>query len=153
MNTAQGNLSDGSKPVTTSQPVAGGITAPSGVGKEGETHPAPKEVVQEVVNEIELPKEVSDAGVEKKGDVIVELPPDVKRLGVTQTGPTAPLVASTPSLQVSLPISDNQVVVGLHAQVTSALRWLALWCVKKLAKAHLALKVIHGKIVRVPEKI
>lgn len=153
MNTAQGNLTDGSKPVTASQPVSGSFTAPSPVGKEGETLSVPKEAVQEVVSEIELTKEVVDAGVEKQGDVIVELPPDVKKLGVIQTGSTTPLVTSTPTVQVSLPISDNQVVVGLHAQVTSALRWLALWCVKKLAKAHLALKVIHGKIVRVPQKL
>ena len=160
MNTAQGKTG-GSKPVNIAQPVS--VIQPvtstqsksvyrpvsSPLGKEGETPPAAKETAQEVVSEIELNHEVKEAGVEKRGEVIVELPPDVKKLGVTQTGATTPLSAVTSVAQVSIPITDSQVVVGLHAKVTSSLAWLAQWCIKKLKKAHVVLKIIHGKIVRV----
>lgn len=139
MNTAQDKAVGGTK----IQP------APSPVGKEGEALPAAIETVQEVVSEIELNREVKEAGVEKRGEVVVELPPDVKKLGVTQTGPATTITTMTTVAQVSIPITDSQVVVGLHAKVTSSLAWLANWCIKKFKKAHVALKIIHGKIVRV----
>lgn len=105
------------------------------------------EGVSEITSEVQLSKEVEKAGVEVVKDTI-ELPPDVKKLGVTTSGPSAP-VTTTVLPQVPLPISDQQVVTGLHAQILSSLRWLAVWCVKKLKKAHITLKQIHGKIVRV----
>ena len=81
----------------------------------------------------------------------IELPPDVKKLGVTHTGPSVPITPVTTTVlpSVALPISDNQVVAGLHAQVVSALRWLAEWCMRRLKKAHIALKEAHGKVMRV----
>lgn len=125
------------------------VSVTTGVGKEGspvkvESH----ETVSEVTTEVEIPTEVEKAGVVSFKETI-ELPLDVKNLGVTQTGASAPL-QSTPALpRVDLPISDNQVVVGLHTSIGNAVRWLATWCIKKLKKAHIALKVIHGKIIRV----
>lgn len=106
------------------------------------------ETVAEISTEIEVPEEVEKAGVKRIGETI-ELPPDVKKLGVTHAGVSVPVgsVAALPA--VALPISDQQVVTGLHAQVLSALRWLSVWCIKKLKKAHVALKVIHGKVMRV----
>lgn len=105
------------------------------------------ETVQAVAAEVELPKEVEQAGVTILRDTI-ELPPDVKRLGVTHAGQTTPSsVTALPA--VVLPISDPQVVAGLHQHVSNALRWLAEWCIMRLKKAHVALKIIHGKIIRV----
>lgn len=130
----------------------GGITPLSvatGVGKEG----SPVEVnspdtVSEITSEVEIPSEVEKAGVVSFKETI-ELPPDIRKLGVTQIGASVP-VQNAPLLpQVDLPISDSQVVVGLHAGIGNAFRWLANWCIKKLKKAHVALKVIHGKIIRV----
>lgn len=149
MNTAQDKAAGGTKSAASLQSTSALQPAPSPIGKEGETPTAAKETVQEVVNEIELNHEVKKAGVEKRGEVVVELPPDVKKLGVTQTGATTPISAVTSVTQVSIPITDSQVVAGLHAKVTSSLAWLASWCIKKLKKAHVALKIIHGKIVRV----
>ena len=148
MNTAQGNVMDGSKTSATQTTSVNAVSS-SSVGKEGEVPLVPNEVIGEVSTEVELAKEVSDVGVEKRGEVIAELPPDIKKLGVTQSGPSVPVTVTQSLPQVSLPLSDNQVLVGLHASITSAIRWLALWCIKKLAHAHLVLKVIHGKIVRV----
>lgn len=107
------------------------------------------EAVQEVVKDVEISPEVEKAGITAVNRQSIELPPDVKKLGVTQSGSSTPVATATTVTTVVLPISDQQVVAGLHAQIMSSLRWLAVWCLKKLQKAHVVLKVIHGKIVRV----
>ena len=121
------------------------------IQKEQEPIAVPKtEVIGHKTSEVEIPPEVERAGVTKFSDTI-ELPPDVKKLGVTHTGPSVPITPVTTTVlpSVALPISDNQVVAGLHAQVVSALRWLAEWCMRRLKKAHIALKEAHGKVMRV----
>lgn len=130
-------------------PVSAKVNISSSTGKEHEAlRLSATESVTDISQEAELPREVEKAGVEIIKDTI-ELPPDVKKLGVTQTGPSTPVIISNPLPQVTLPISDQTVVVGLHAQILSSLRWLAIWCIRRLKKAHIALKEIHGKIVRV----
>ncbi len=75
----------------------------------------------------------------------IELPPDLKKMGLQAVSST-----KFPSYQnVKLPISDDKVVNGLHAPITSSLRWLATFAVYILARAHLALKTVHGKVIRV----
>lgn len=121
----------------------------STVGKEQEgAKIASPEVVSDITHEVEVSKEVEKAGVEALKDTI-ELPPDIKKLGVSHAGPTTPVAVSASLPQVTLPISDPQIVAGLHAQIISSLRWLAIWCVRKLKIAHIKLKEIHGKIIRV----
>lgn len=143
-NTSSTNDSD--KTTTVVSSIAG-----SAVGKERELiGQGTTEVVSEISQEVELPKEVEKAGVEALKDTI-ELPPDIKKLGVTPAGPTTPVAITVPLPKVVLPISDQQIVAGLHVQIINSLRWLALWCVRKLKIAHIKLKEIHGKIVRVKE--
>lgn len=93
--------------------------------------------------ELEPIKEVAPY-VEVKKETI-KLPPDLKRIGVQ--------AISTPQFSqlqsVKLPISDDKIITGLHAPVTSSLRWLATLALYLLQMAHLQLKVVHGKIVRV----
>ncbi|MBI2617706.1 hypothetical protein HYW55_06235 [Candidatus Gottesmanbacteria bacterium] len=109
----------------------------------------PPDSVSEVSQEVELPKDVERVGVVKFSEK-VEIPPDVAKLGVTQSGPATPVQTTSQASQVVvLPITDEQVISGLHAQVTSALKWLSVWCLKQLQRAHITLKVIHGKIMRV----
>jgi len=75
----------------------------------------------------------------------IELPPDLKQFGLQPAATT-----QFPAYQnIKLPISDEKVVVGLHAPVTSSLRWLATLAIYLLARVHLGLKVVHGKVVRV----
>ena len=75
----------------------------------------------------------------------IKLPPELKKLGLQEVTTT-----KFPSYQnVKLPLSDEKVVVGSHAPITSSLRWLATLALYLLARAHLGLKVIHGKVVRV----
>lgn len=108
-----------------------------------------QEVIQEVGAEVEIPEEVEKI-VKKVGETM-EIPPDVEKMGVTTVPPAQIVATSTTLPTVTLPISDDKVYQGLHAQITDAVKWLAWWCLKQLKKAHLTLKKIHGKIVRVKE--
>ena len=75
----------------------------------------------------------------------IELPPDLKKMGLQPASST-----QFPSYQnIKLPLSDDKIVAGLHQPITSSLRWLATLLEYILGQAHLALKVIHGKVVRV----
>lgn len=100
--------------------------------------------LEEIHPDIELEPQLTAMGVSKKSETI-ELPADVARMGVTAVGPAQPV---TFAKSAQLPLTDDQIIVGLHAQIISSLRWLAQWCVRQLRKAHVSLKKINGKIVR-----
>ncbi|OGG07891.1 hypothetical protein A3D05_02575 [Candidatus Gottesmanbacteria bacterium RIFCSPHIGHO2_02_FULL_40_24] len=132
------------KPVSPS-PVTP-VSAVTGPGKESESVTVKKDGILEAVgSDIEIEKEVENAGVEKLSGSY-ELPPDVKKLGVSVSNAQSPVFTAA---QVSLPITDDKILEGLKAPLSSAFKWLAVWCIKKLQKAHLVLKSIHGKIIRV----
>jgi hypothetical protein len=76
-----------------------------------------------------------------------EIPEEVEKAGVKHAGSTAP-VGKKPTKQVKLPLTDDEIVKGLHAHVWQSIRWLALWCVRKLKKAHVMVKEVHGRLVR-----
>lgn len=97
--------------------------------------------------EIELPREVASAGV-KVRPTSVSLPTPVTQLGVKPSGPSVPLGTGA---TVVLPLSDEQIAVGLHQSLTSSWRWLAEWCLRRLKQLHLVLKSVHGKFVRVKQ--
>jgi len=98
--------------------------------------------IHEVV-EHEPDKEVQEY-VEHRKDV-VEVSPDLQEIGVTAN--TATSYPSYKSLK--LPISDEKVMVGLKAPISSGLRWLAEFCIFLLKQVHVNLKVAHGKVLRV----
>lgn len=135
------------QPVPSQPPIS-----TTGSGKEGEPGVVvPQEQAQHAGVEVELPKEVMEAGVEQIGGTI-ELPPDIKKLGVTVSDTNAaPPAAVSPLPKVILPISDDQIVSGLHQKITNSILWMAVWCVKQLKKAHIVLKVVHGKVMRVKD--
>jgi len=118
-------------------------------GKETEVVSPKSELMKEVTPEVEIGKEVKAAGVEKIKDTI-ELPPDVKKLGVTPGASQIPV--AIPAATVTLPLSDAKILAGSKAPLTSAFKWLSVWCFKRLKVAHLILKSIHGKIIRVAIK-
>lgn len=75
----------------------------------------------------------------------IDLPPDLKQFGLQPATTT-----QFPSYQnIKLPISDEKIIVGLHAPITSSIRWLATLALYLLQQAHLGLKTIHGKVIRV----
>ncbi len=75
----------------------------------------------------------------------IELPPDLKKLGLQAVSNS-----SFPSYKnIKLPLSDEKIIVGQKAPITSGIRWLATFALYILAQAHLGLKVVHGRVIRV----
>lgn len=144
-NNAQNNsLDDKNKPDSSSR-----ISTPA-IGKETESIPvSSKDKITEINNEVEISHEVADAGVKKTGEDSIELPPDITKLGVTPSGASQAVASTTVQPTVNLPIPDEKVFSGLSTNVSYAVHWLSVWCLRKLKKAHLTLRVFHGKIVRV----
>lgn len=120
------------------------LEAPISKAKEAEPIPsAPEKLQIKEVVEHEPEKEV-EPFIQIKSETI-ELPPDLKKLGLTPVSST-----QFPSYQnIKLPVSDDKIIKGLHSPITTSLRWLATLALYILQQAHLTLKVIHGKAVRV----
>jgi len=98
--------------------------------------------LQEVVEH--EPEETVKPFVQPKAETI-KLPPDLKLLGLQPVSNT-----QFKSYQnVKLPLSDDKVIQGLHAPISSSLRWLATLAVYILRLGHLQLRVVGGKVVRV----
>lgn len=98
--------------------------------------------------EMDLPKELIAAGVKSHPDV-VPVSPSVAQMGVAPAGVNIPVPLITQT--VALPLSDDQIAVGLSQSVESSWRWAAEWCIRRLKQLHIAFKKIGGKIVRVQE--
>jgi len=112
--------------------------------KESEPIPTTKEKyeVKEAVEH--QPEEEVKPFVQVRAETI-ELPPDLKKMGLQPATTT-----QFPSYQnIKLPLSDDKIIAGLHQPITSSLRWLATLAEYILKQAHLVLKVIHGKVIRV----
>ncbi|MCX7955545.1 MAG: hypothetical protein N2593_00315 [Patescibacteria group bacterium] len=115
-----------------------GVSLPKEAEPLGQENIEIKEVVENKVDEEVRPY------VQPTSETI-NLPPDLKKLGIQHVSST-----KFPSYKnIKLPISDEKVVVGLRAPITSSIRWLATLAVYLLAKAHLGLKVVGGKVIRV----
>ena len=69
-------------------------------------------------------------------------------MGVQALGMAQPVTTAT---TVQLPLTDDQILTGLHAQIMTSLKWLAEWCIRQLKKAHVHLKNMGGKVVREKE--
>lgn len=75
----------------------------------------------------------------------IDLPEDLKNMGLQ-----ASTSSDFPSYQnIKLPMSDEKIIAGLHQPVTASVRWLATLMEYLLKQAHLVLKVVNGKVVRV----
>ena len=99
--------------------------------------------IQEVV-EHEPSEEVT--GYVKVHKETIQLPPDLKKIGVQSSQTTSQF----PSYQnVKLPISDDKIVTGLHQPINTSIRWLATLAMYLLRRAHLSLKIIGGKVIRI----
>jgi hypothetical protein len=75
----------------------------------------------------------------------IKLHPDLKKAGLR--------AIDTSSLDkkhlIDLPINDEAIIKGLKSQPTEGLRWLAEKAKLSLLKAHIVLKKIHGRVIRV----
>lgn len=100
-------------------------------------------LIQEVGKEQEISEEVKL--YIKKSNGSMEIPPDLKKFGLTTVSPSNPSIFTS----VKLPISDDKVMQGLSKPVTSSWRWLSELSLFLLHRAKLTLKMVRGKAVRV----
>ncbi len=75
----------------------------------------------------------------------VKVPPELEKKGVTSTGHDM----FNPYKMVKLPISDEDVLSGLHKPITSSWRWLSTLAMYIFNSFHIKLKKVHGKVVRI----
>lgn len=97
-----------------------------------------------------LEVEAQEAGLEMAQPVMQELPPDLTQIGITLAQPSVSGVVAQPSLLIQMPLTDEQIEKGLHEEMKSSWRWLAEECIRRLKIAHILLKQVHGKLVRMP---
>lgn len=117
--------------------VSGGALGVGGKELEPATGDIEQSVLKDVTaKEIELPKEVISAGV-KVQPTTVQLPQNVTNMGVTAVGTS--VVTQAPA--VALPLTDDQIALGLKQSIVSSWRWLAEFCVRRLKQFH---KKIHA---------
>lgn len=94
---------------------------------------------------------VEDRELEQYLEVATDAPeihPELKKAGLQAIDTTS----LDPRQRVHLPIADEQIMEGLDQPLTSSFRWLAEFALFMLKRAHLALKRVHGKVVRVIKK-
>jgi hypothetical protein len=117
------------------------------IAKESISVPSSKEIshIQEAVEH--EPSDEVKPFIEVKPHTI-KLPPDLKTIGLQPVATT-----QFPTYQnIKLPLSDDKIIIGLQAPFTSSLRWLATLAIYILAQAHLGLRRIHGKVLRVVKR-
>lgn len=103
--------------------------------------------LEELRKEIELSPEVKESGVELKSEEI-ELSQEIQKIGMEVVGSDQSLVQPT----TNVPLQDNAIVGNQNSSVWLSLTWLAQWCLRQLKKAHVKLKKVHGKVVRIVTK-
>jgi len=102
-----------------------------------------KNIKIEEVIETEPTKEVTDY-VEPRQEMM-KLSPELKKLGLHEVSSTK----FPTTKNINLPLSDEKIITGLHAPVTSSLRWLATLAEYFLKMMHIRLKVVSGRVIRV----
>ena len=120
--------------------------ASRGRAKEAEPFARKKESyeIKEVVeHKVELDDEVKPF-VKVRAET-VELPEELKNMGLH----AATTAEFSDYQNIKLPMSDEKIIAALHQPITSSIRWLATLYEYLLKQAHLVLKVVNGKVVRV----
>ena len=93
--------------------------------------------------EVEMEKEVKEAGVKEIKETI-ELPEKLsKETGAMVTGEDVP-VSTKPT--ITLPLDDQKIKQGLTKSVVDSIFWLAHWCLRQIKIAQVkALKLVGIK--------
>jgi hypothetical protein len=136
-------MSDNDKNASDNIKASGGV----GVGKEEEPVVSGAGLKETPSEHRELEKRKEAREYIKEIPLRPKIPPEVERAGVKHVPAPAPIIKKGKK-KIQLPLTDDQIVVGLHAHIWESIKWLAVWCVRKLKKAHVAVKEIHGRLVR-----
>lgn len=81
----------------------------------------------------------------KQRSETIKLPSELSKMGLQ---PAAPSQFSTYK-NIKLPISDEKIIEGLNSPVSSSRRWLSELALYLLKQAHLTLRMVGGKIIRI----
>lgn len=120
-------------------------TSPSGAKEVEPGGLAPQEALRDATgHETLISQEVASAGIRVRPTTI-SIPPKVSQMGMKPAGLNIPVQTTT---TVVLPLTDDQIAVGLQQSITNSWRWLSEWCVRRLKQMHVAVKSVHGKLVR-----
>ena len=139
------NSDDPQSQVAPIAPPVGVTATPSGNKEVVGGMYAPEGLQDATGQEMELPKEVAGAGVRIQ-PTSIPIPPPVSQMGVKPAGNNVP-VQTVPA--VALPLTDDQIAMGLRQSIVNSWRWLSEWCVKRLKQLHITLRSAGGKNVRV----
>ena len=101
-------------------------------GKERE----PVKVV-EIPTHVEIEKSIETQGYIERVEKQAEL-----KTPVLDDNTGQPLVQPADPIEpeITLPLTDDQIVKGLHHHIWEAIRWLAVWCVRQA-------KILHKHII------
>lgn len=121
-------LPDDTKSQTNQAPPTPPDLTSGGLTKEKEFITQEEKYIEEIGKELELEKEVREAGVEKISEEIT-LPEPVRSLGVEESGPSTPLPQPGTS---NVPLTQAQIKKALHKKIADSILWLAYWCLRQL---------------------
>jgi hypothetical protein len=76
------------------------------------------------------------------------LSPELKKAGLNVVESSS----LDPKHKITLPITDDKILEGLDKPMTTSWRWLAEFARFFLVQAHITLKKIHGKVVRIIQR-
>lgn len=116
------------------------------LGKEKEMNIAEGKILEEVREgiEVEIAKEVKEAGVKEISESI-ELPQQLKKeTGAIEVGEGVP-VSTKPT--ISLPLDDQKIKLAIKRnKIVDSILWLAHWCLRQIEIAKFrALKLVGVK--------
>jgi hypothetical protein len=120
-----------------------------GAAKESEpvvenTH-AELSPIMEIGRDMELSPTVSAAGVSVQ-PTIIPIPSPLKASGVLPAGQN---ISVGTGEEITLPLTSDEIRIGLKQPPTSSLRFLATWCTYKLAQMRRVLSSIGRKTAEV----
>ncbi len=139
------NSSDPQKIQSVPLPVSQAVpVAPSGAKEVEPGKPSQEGLRDATGQEVSIPKEVISAGV-RIHPTTIPIPPRVSQLGVKPAGANVPIQTTT---TVILPLTDEQIAIGLHQSIANSVRWLSEWCVRRFKQLHIVVKTVHGRLIR-----
>jgi hypothetical protein len=120
-----------------------------GVGSTSKEADLPGSSVE--INEVETQVEQKTPEEEVQEHVTlhsetIKLPPDLKKLGLTSNDDSLFKAALN---RIKLPISDDKIMEDLKASPSESKRWFATILMYILERAHLTLKKVGTKVVRI----
>lgn len=96
----------------------------------------PVEQAEEIPTQVELEKKPELSGYMEKVEREAEL---MKPVQDDYTQQVLIKSANPQNVTVTLPMTEDEMMSGLHGQVWESFRWLAEWCVRQI-------KLLHGKV-------